>query len=49
MLSSVSDLSSLETIFPHVPQAAFKEMNEKEIDILIGLNMNHIMPEWSRG
>ena len=49
MLSSVPDLSALESIFPHVPSAAFKAMEEKEVDILIGLNMNEIFPEGGTG
>ena len=49
MLSSVSDLSALGKLFPHVPNAAFKAMVEKEVDILMGLNMNHLMPEGGTG
>ena len=45
MLSSVPDLLHLQTVFPHVPIKAFEAMAEKEVDLLIGLNMNHIMPE----
>ena len=36
-------------IFPHVPQEALKAMIEQEVDILIGLNMNHIMPDGGSG
>ena len=49
MLSSVPDLSALESLFPHVPGAAFKAMREKEVDILIGLNMNEIFPDGGAG
>ena len=44
-----ANLSELEKIFPHVPKAAFKGMVEKEVDILVGLNMSHIMPEGGSG
>ena len=49
MLSSVPDMSALESVFPHVPKEAFKAMIEQEVDILIGLNMNHIMPDGGSG
>ena len=49
MLSSVPGLSFLGFIFSHVPKEAFKAMEEREVDILIGLNMNHIMPEGGLG
>ena len=49
MLSSVPDLLHLKTVFPHVPIKAFEAMAEKEVDLLIGLNMNHIMPEGRTG
>ena len=44
MMSSVPDLSALESLFPHVPRSAFQAILDSEVDILIGLNMNHIMP-----
>ena len=49
MLSSVPDLSALEKVFPQVPRGAFQAMVDKEVDILIGLNMSHIMPEGGTG
>ena len=49
MLSSVPDLSALESLFPHIPRAVFQAMLDREVDILIGLNMNHIMPEGGTG
>ena len=49
MLSSVPDMSALASTFPHVPKEAFKALIEKEVDILIGLNMTPIMPEGGSG
>ena len=49
MLSSVPDMAALENTFPHVPREVFKAMAEKEVDILIGLNMNQIFPEGGAG
>ena len=49
MMSSVPDLSALESLFPHVPRSAFQAILDSEVDILIGLNMNHIMPEGGIG
>ena len=49
MLSSVPDMSALTSTFPHVPKEAFKAMVDREVDILIGLNMTHIMPEGGAG
>ena len=49
MISSVPDLSALQSDFPHVPGAAFSPMEVKEVDILIGLNMTAIMPSGGLG
>jgi len=49
MLSSVPDLSCLDSVFPHVPAGVFKAMKEKEVDVLIGLNMNEIFPYGGSG
>ena len=43
------DLTNLKKYFPHVPEAALKGMVDKEVDILIGLNMNHLIPEGGKG
>ena len=49
LIRRLPDLSALEAIFPHVPSAAFKAMEEKEVDILIGLNMSEIFLEGGTG
>ena len=49
MLSSVPDLTCLDSVFPHVPAGVFKAMREKEVDVLIGLNMNNIFPSGGSG
>ena len=49
MLSSVPHMSALTSTFPHVPRETFKPMVDREVDILIGLNMTHIMPEGGSG
>ena len=49
MVSSVPDLSALQSKFPHVPAAALKSLEAKEVDILIGLNMAEIMPSGGLG
>ena len=49
MISSVPDLSALESVFPHVPATVFRSMEEKEVDLLIGLNMNEIFPYGGAG
>ena len=43
MVSSVPDLSGLQSKFSHVPAAALESLEAKEVDILIGLNMAEIM------
>ena len=49
MVSSVPDLSALQSKFPHVPAAALESLEAKEVDILIGLNMAEIMPSGGLG
>ena len=49
MKSSVPDLSDLITTFPQVPRSTFKALQEREVDILIGLNMSHLMPSGGSG
>ena len=44
MMSDVPDLSPLKQFFPHIPKAAFDPLPEKEVDILIGLNMMELHP-----
>ena len=44
MKAGVPNLMSLKKYFPHVPEDALKGLVDKEVDILIGLNMNHLMP-----
>ena len=39
----------LKRYFPHVPIEAFKGLVEKEVDILLGLNMNHLLPAGGKG
>lgn len=49
LLNSVHDLTHLESIFPHLPITAFQAMQERKVDNLVGVNMNHIMCEGSTG
>ena len=49
MVSTVPDLSSLQSQFPHVPGTAFDPMETREVDILMGLNMSDIMPAGGLG
>ena len=49
MTSSVPDLSGVRKLFPHVPAKAFKALRKKEVDILIGLNMNQLQPAGGMG
>ena len=44
MMSSVPDMSSLQSRFPHIPATAFSPLALQEVVILIGLNMSEIMP-----
>ena len=38
------DLSPVRSLFPHVPDQAFKILSKKRIDILMGLNFNALFP-----
>ena len=49
MVSTVPDLSSLQSKFPHVPGTAFHPLETREVDILMGLNMSAIMPAGGLG
>ena len=49
MMSSVPDMSSLQSKFPHIPATAFSPLASQEVDILIGLNMSEIMPSGGQG
>ena len=49
MSSSVPDLSGIRHLFPHLPEAAFAALPSKEVDILIGLNMNQLQPAGGLG
>ena len=44
MSSSVPDLTCVRNLFPHVPSDAFAALPTKEVDVLIGLNMNELQP-----
>ena len=44
MSSSVPDLTQIRNLFPHVPDEAFKPLPVKEVDVLIGLNVNELQP-----
>ena len=44
MTYTVPDLSALRKLFPHIPAAAFAALVIKEVDVLIGLNMNELQP-----
>ena len=49
MVSSVPDMTGLQSKFPHVPAEALGSLEAKEVDILIGLNMAEIMPSGGLG
>ena len=49
MKAGTPNMMHLKKYFPHVPEAALQGMVEKEVDILIGLNMNHLMPAGGKG
>ena len=49
MVSTVPDLSSLQSKFPHVPGTTLKPLDTREVDILMGLNMSAIMPAGGLG
>ena len=44
MSSSVPDLSPIRKLFPHIPEEAFKALETREVDVLIGLNMMELQP-----
>jgi hypothetical protein len=44
MTSSVPNLTALRKLFPHIPAEAFAALVTKEVDVLIGLNMNELQP-----
>ena len=43
------DLSKVRSLFPHVPDIAFKTLPRKRIDILMGLNFNSLHPCGGKG
>ena len=43
------DLSEIRHLFPHVPDIAFKSLEEKPLDILVGLNFLGLHPEGGTG
>ena len=49
MLSSTPDMTKLAKLFPHVSKKAFTALVEKEVDILVGVNMTRIFPEGGLG
>ena len=49
MCSEVPDLSPIRNLFPHIPPAAFTALANKEVDVLIGLNMNELQPAGGTG
>ena len=49
MSSAVPDLSSIRKLFPHIPAEAFEALASKEVDVLIGLNMNELQPAGGLG
>ena len=49
MKNGVPSMLHLKKYFPHVPNKALKGLIEKEVDILVGLNLNHLMPAGGKG
>ena len=49
MSSSVPDLSPIRKLFPHIPEDAFKALETKDVDVLIGLNMMELQPSGGMG
>ena len=45
MSSEAPDMSPLKMKLPHVPKEAFTSMSSGDIDLLMGLNFNHLFPE----
>ena len=44
MSSFAPNLSPIRKLFPHIPDSAFAALANKEVDVLIGLNMNELQP-----
>ena len=44
MTSDLPSMKSLKRYFPHVPENALKGLAMKEVDTLLGLNINHLFP-----
>ena len=44
MTSEVPDLSPIRKLFPHLPSEAFNALATKDVDVLMGLNMNELQP-----
>ena len=44
MTSSGPDLMPIRKLFPHIPDAAFHALATKDVDVLIGFNMNEMQP-----
>ena len=43
------DPSPIRKLFPHIPAQVFQKLEKKRIDILIGLNFNHLFPTGGEG
>ena len=43
------DLVPVRNLFPHIPEAVFKPLPKKRVDILIGLNFNGLHPSGGEG
>ena len=44
MSDATPDMSILRSLFPHVPSSAFMSLDQKEVDILIGINFFSLHP-----
>ena len=49
MASSVPNMMCLKKYFPNVPEEALAGLKSKAVDILLGLNMNHLFPAGGKG
>ena len=49
MKSDAPNMLALKKYFPHVPDEALEGLVEKDVDILLGLNMNHLFPAGGKG
>ena len=49
MTSEVPDLSPIRKLFPQLPSEAFNALATKEVDVLMGLNMNELQPAGGTG